>query len=109
LLDELANAEADFDKALELAPGDAYAQSGARKSINGRTTRSRGAIHRAQLRQSPPHGGATERSRGEAGSSMTRFAVLGLGAVAILAIPLLERRRYAGLQIARKISDSAAL
>jgi tetratricopeptide (TPR) repeat protein len=27
-LDELANAEADFDKALKLAPGDAYAQSG---------------------------------------------------------------------------------
>jgi len=26
--DELANAEADFDKALKLAPGDAYAQSG---------------------------------------------------------------------------------
>ena len=27
-LDELAKAEADFDKALKLAPGDAYAQSG---------------------------------------------------------------------------------
>jgi Tfp pilus assembly protein PilF len=27
-LDEFANAEADFDKALKLTPGDAYAQSG---------------------------------------------------------------------------------
>jgi tetratricopeptide (TPR) repeat protein len=93
-LDELANAEADFDKALKLAPGDAYAQSGrAEVQSTAEQARSRGAIHRGQLRQSPPHGGATERSRGEEGMDV-RLGLRGLLTPMISAAVVPPANRY---------------